>query len=280
MKIEIRPLDVTKWHGHKGKESFARPKTINVLVDGETRQYATGLDYVNKTFQDPDFPDNDKKKITEAEYYSRLLKVDLSAIYMEDVLHSFWDSQNPKVKLENRTMFFDTDIPMEYIKIKVMKASKFVANSMKEWEEGHFPYATHVITDETEEIETKANKVQLKNNAIIELSNTPADRKIQLVLILDGKNLRGASDNTVLVEVNKLVEKKPEEVLRFLKMNKEKLALNSLVIEALQKNVLKKVGHKIMYYESVIGGDVNEVISYLQLEENQDLKLRIMSAIL
>lgn len=279
MKIEIRPLDVTKWHGHKGKESFARPKTINVLVDGETRQYATGLDYVNKTFQDPDFPDNDKKKITEAEYYSRLLKVDLSAIYMEDVLHPFWDSQNPKVKLENRTMFFDTDIPMEYIKIKVMKASKFVANSMKEWEEGHFPYATHVITDETEEIETKANKVQLKNNAIIELSNTPADRKIQLVLILDGKNLRGASDNTVLVEVNKLVEKKPEEVLRFLKMNKEELALNSLVIEALQKNVLKKVGHKIMYYESVIGGDVNEVITYLQLEENQDLKLRIMSAI-
>ena len=279
MKVEIRPLDVTKWHGHKGKESFARPKTINVLVDGETRQYATGLDYVNKTFQDPDFPDNDKKKITEAEYYSRLLKVDLSAIYMEDVLHPFWDSQNPKVKLENRTMFFDTDIPMEYIKIKVMKASKFVANSMKEWEEGHFPYATHVITDETEEIETKANKVQLKNNAIIELSNTPADRKIQLVLILDGKNLRGASDNTVLVEVNKLVEKKPEEVLRFLKMNKEELALNSLVIEALQKNVLKKVGHKIMYYESVIGGDVNEVISYLQLEENQDLKLRIMSAI-
>lgn len=279
MKIEIRPLDVTKWHGHKGKESFARPKTINVLVDGETRQYATGLDYVNKTFQDPDFPDNDKKKITEADFYSRLLKVDLSAIYMEDVLHPFWDSQNPKVKLENRTMFFDTDIPMEYIKIKVMKASKFVANSMKEWEEGHFPYATHVITDETEEIETKANKVQLKNNAIIELSNTPADRKIQLVLILDGKNLRGASDNTVLVEVNKLVEKKPEEVLRFLKMNKEELALNSLVIEALQKNVLKKVGHKIMYYESVIGGDVNEVITYLQLEENQDLKLRIMSAI-
>lgn len=279
MKIEIRPLDVTKWHGHKGKESFARPKTINVLVDGETRQYATGLDYVNKTFQDPDFPDNDKKKITEADFYSRLLKVDLSAIYMEDVLHPFWDSQNPKVKLENRTMFFDTDIPMEYIKIKVMKASKFVANSMKEWEEGHFPYATHVITDETEEIETKANKVQLKNNAIIELSTTPADRKIQLVLILDGKNLRGASDNTVLVEVNKLVEKKPEEVLRFLKMNKEELALNSLVIEALQKNVLKKVGHKIMYYESVIGGDVNEVITYLQLEENQDLKLRIMSAI-
>lgn len=279
MKIEIRPIDVTKWHGHKGKESFARPKTINVLVDGETRQYATGLDYVNKTFQDPDFPDNNKKKITEADFYSRLLKVDLSAIYMEDVLHPFWDSQNPKVKLENRTMFFDTDIPMEYIKIKVMKASKFVANSMKEWEEGHFPYATHVITDETEEIETKANKVQLKNNAIIELSNTPADRKIQLVLILDGKNLRGASDNTVLVEVNKLVEKKPEEVLRFLKMNKEELALNSLVIEALQKNVLKKVGHKIMYYESVIGGDVNEVITYLQLEENQDLKLRIMSAI-
>lgn len=276
MKIEVRPIEMKRWHGHQGKSSFARPKTLNVLVDGETRQYATGLDYVNKTFTDPEDP---KKKITEAEYYSKLMKVDLSPQSLEDVLHPFWDSKNPKIKLENRTMFFDTEIPIEYIKIKVMKASKFVANSMKEWEEGYYPYATHVITDEAEEVETKASKVQAKNQAIILLDSTPTDRKIQLVLVLGGKNLRGASDNAITVEIDKLIGDNPQEVLRHLKMDKEEISLNALVLEALMKNVLKKQGHKIMYYDSSIGNDIHEVVHYLQLDENQDLKLRIMSEV-
>lgn len=276
MKIEVRPLNVKRWHGHSGQNSFTRPKTVNVLVDAETRQYATGLNYVDKTFTDPD---DSKKKLTEAQYYEKILKVDLSPQYFEEKTHPFWDSKTPKVKLENKTMFFDTDLPVDYIKIKVLKASKFVANSMKEWEEGHFPYATHVITDETEEIEVKATKVQQRNDAIIKLSSTPIERKIQLVLILDGKNLRGASDNTVTVEVDKLVDRDPAKLLRYLAMNKEQTALHSLVLEALQKNILRKQGHKIMYFESVIGNSVDEVIDYLQLEENQDLKIRIMSAI-
>lgn len=276
MKIEVRPLEIKRWHGHKGKESFTRPKRLNVLVDEETRQYATGLNYTDKNYTDPDDP---KKKLTEAEYYGKILKKDLSPIYLEDELHPFWDSKDPKVKLENRTMLFDHNIPIEHIRIQVMKASKFVANSMKEWEEGLYPYATHVITDEAEEVESKATKVQIKNQAIIKLSDTPVDRKIQLVLILDGKNLRGASDNTITVEVDKLVEKKPDEVLRYLNMDKEQTAMHALVLEALQKNTLRKQGHKIMYYDSNIGNSVEEVIDYLQLDENQDLKLRIMSAI-
>lgn len=276
MKIEVRPLDIKKWHGHKGKESFTRPKRLNVLVDSETRQYATGLDYDTKSFTDPDDP---KKKISEADYYGKILKADLSATYLEDQLHPFWDSKNPKVKLENRTMMFDTNIPIDYIRIKVMKASKFVANSMKDWEEGLFPYATHVITDEAEEVESKATKVQVKNNAIIKLADTSVDRKIQLVLVLGDKNLRGASDNTITVEIDKLVNTKPDEVLRYLEMTKEDLASHALVLEALQKNVLRKIGHKIMYFESVIGNDIHEVIDYLKLDENQDLKLKIMSTI-
>lgn len=276
MKIEVRPLEIKKWHGHKGKESFTRPKRLNVLVDEETRQYATGLDYTDKKYDDPE---GGKTKLTEAEYYGKLLKSDLSALYLEDELHPFWDSKNPKVKLENRTMLFDHDIPIEHIRIQVMKASKFVANSMREWEEGLYPYATHVITDESEEAETKASKVEIKNQAIIKLNDATLDRKIQLVLILGGKNLRDASNNTVTVEIDNLVNTKADEVLKHLDMNKEQTAMHALVLEALQKNVLRKQGHKIMYYESSIGNDVHEVIDYLQLEENQDLKLRIMAAV-
>lgn len=276
MKIEVRPIQEKRWHGHAGKNSFTRPKTLNVLIDSETRQYATGLDYLNKTYTDPD---GGTKKLTEAEYYSKVMKVDLSPQFVDEKPHTFWDSKAPKIKLENKTMFFDDDLPLDHIKIRIMKASKFVANSMKEYEEGHFPYASHVITDESEEVEVKATKIQQKNDAIIQLSTIPTDRKIQLILILDGKNLRGASENAITVEINKLVEKEPASILRHLNMNKEQISLHALIIEALQKNILRKQGHKIMYYDSSLGDSIEHVMDYFLLDENQDLKLRIMKAV-
>ena len=41
--VEVRPIEVKKWHGKKGQESFTRPKKIQALIDPVTMQYATGL---------------------------------------------------------------------------------------------------------------------------------------------------------------------------------------------------------------------------------------------
>jgi hypothetical protein len=192
MKIEVRPIQKKKWHNKVGAESFARPKTLNVLIDSNTRQYATGLDYVNKVMEDPD---GGKTKLTEGEYYAKVLKVDTSPQYFEGTFHSFWDSKAVKIKLENKTMFFDTSIPLEAVKIKIMKASKFVANSMREYEDGLFPDATHVITDEAEEIEVVASKVAQRNKAIIECNKLTRDKENQIILILGNKNVKGKSDD-------------------------------------------------------------------------------------
>ena len=62
-------------------------------------------------------------------------------------------------------------------------------------------------------------------------------------------------------------------------MDKEDLATNALVLEALQRNVLEKVGHKIMYHESVIGQDIYDVIKYMNAPENQEFKLRILAQV-
>lgn len=276
MKVEVRPIQTKRWHGKIGAESFTRPKTLNVLLDSETRQYATGLDYETKSFTDPENP---KVKITEDKYYEKLLKVDLSAQYIDGVFHSFWDSKTPRIKLENKTMYFDTARPLEYLKIKLMKASKFVANSMKEYEEGFYPEATHVITDEAEEIEVKASKVALKKQATIKSADISKDKKIQLILILDGSNLRGKSDNHVEVALDKLIDKKPKEVLEFISMDSNEAALHALILESLQRNILRKAGHKIMYHDASLGNDVQDVIAYLSEDDNQDLKLRLMSAV-
>ena len=258
--VEVRPIEVKKWHGKKGQESFTRPKKIQALIDPVTMQYATGL------------TEEDIAKLRE-----KGVTYDLSPnVIGENNPHPFWDSNLAVIKLENNTMFFDRDKPLEYIKISIMKASKFVANSIAEYEQGLFPDATHVIYDEQEQVESKASKVEAKNQAIIEASKISKDRKIQLVLVLGGKNLRNQSDNFISVAIDEIISKDPEAFLRYIKKDKKEVANLALATEALQKHILRKEGHKILYMDSVLGDDLETVASYLGSDENQDLKMNIM----
>ena len=269
MKVQIRPLPTVKWHGKTGNESFTRPKIIQALVDPESMTYSTGLS------------EEEEKEL------GAKLKVDLSKQFLIDTPHPFWDTKMGEVALENRTMILDTDNPMEFIKVRICKSSKYVANSMKEYEEGFFPEATHVIFDESEEVEEKASKIEIKKKAVIDTAKLSKGKKVELIMVLsaDGsdylraKNLKGKSDNFVEVELDKLIETKAADVLRYLRMDKEELSTNALILEALQKNVLEKVGHKIMYHESVIGQDIYDVIKYMNAPENQEFKLRILAQV-
>lgn len=273
MLVEIKPIEVKKWHGKTGNENFTRPKKIQALIDPDTMQYKTGLDNVNKTYVNPK---NNEEMMTELEYYSQLIGKDLSPLAGNQP-HEFWDSSMGVVKLENNTIFLNTDNPIDYIKWKICKDSKFVANSMKEYDEGMFPEATHVIFDEQEEIEAKATKVELRKRATIESAKLTLGKKIQLVQILSDKNLKNQSSDFVEVEIDKLIQKQAKELLYHMERDAEDVALHALVLEALQKSVLRKSGHKIQYFDSVLGSDAIDVIDYLKKAENQDLKLRIMA---
>lgn len=259
--VEIRPLLVKRWHGKTGQESFTKSKSLQALVNGDSMTYDTGLT---------------SEEIVEL---NKLLKYDLSNHFDTEKPHTFWDSPMSKVKLENNTMFLDIILPLNYIKVKIMKASKFVANSMTDYDAGLFPEATHVIFDESEQAEISATKVQQEEDAIIAASTMTKDRKIELVLALSGKNLKGQSDNFVKVELSKVIKKDTAEFLRFNTMDKEELSNYSLVLEALQKSVLRKDGHKILYHDSILGMEELEVAKYLMLDDNQELKLRIMAQI-
>lgn len=266
--IQVRPVDTKKWHGKTGNESFTRPKIIQAFVDASTMAYKTGL-----------------TKEEEIKY-GELLKVDLSSQYNLETPHPFWDNKVAEIKLENRTQFFNIDTPLDYVKVKVMKASRFVANSVKDYEEGLYPEATHVIFDESEEVDIKAVQAEIRNNAVIAISKISKDAKIELIMVLSAdddymkmKNLKGKSDNYIIVEMEKIIDKKAEQVLRYLKMDREYISLYALSLEALQKSVLTKEGHKIKYHESVIAQDLESLIEYLGKPENQELKLRIMAMV-
>jgi len=169
MIVEVRPLQTTKWHGKIGAESFTRPKKIGALVDGQSLTYATGL--------------TEK----EVEEYSAYFKTDLGNTYDPNEPHVFWDSPRGLVKLENNTMFFNDKQIINKVKIKVMKASKYVANSMKEWEEGLWPEAHHVIFDENEQVESRAGKIALRQKAILEQLNYPKQENFRLYLLVQEK---------------------------------------------------------------------------------------------
>ena len=262
MKIEIRPIEQKRWHGKQGAENFTRPKKISALIDPSTREYATGL------------------TPKEAEEYGAKLKKDLSPTFNPEVPHPFWDSTEATLKLENSTMFLDLNLILNKIKYAFAKKSKYIANSLREYEEGLYPDATHVIYDEKEEAVVKATKIELRNQAITETAKLTKDRKVEIILILAGKNLKEQSDSFITVAMNDLIEKQPSEVVRYIQMkDKGLVTLTALVLECLQKSVLVKKGHNIMYHDSILGTDEAEVAKYLSDDMNQDLKLRLMGAI-
>jgi hypothetical protein len=262
VKVEVRPIESKRWHNKTGQESFTRPKKIQALVDGSTMRYATGL-------SDADIKELNKKGVS----------YDLSAHYNSEAPHPFWDSGMAIIKLENNTMFFDSDNALDFIKIRVMKASKYVANSMAEYDLGAWPEATHVIFDEAEQASVMASKVEQKNTAIIEGSKLSLDRKVQLILVLGGKNMKNQSGDFVAVELDKIISKDAGEFLRYLNMDKKQTASHALVLEALQKSVLRREGQRIFHMDSPLGIDEIEVAEYLSKEENQDIKMLILSKI-
>lgn len=258
MKVEIRPIQRKTWHGKTGKESFDRTKKTKALVDPTTMKYAV------------DLTEEDIKK------YGELLKVNLSLTFNPDTPHEFWDSNMATVELPNATMFYDLDNPLHYVKYKIIRRSKAVANSMAEYNEGLWPDATHVIFSEEEEVQVKATQIEL-NRKLIELTSALSEeRKIQAVMVVGGKNLRGKSRDFVEVELDKLINsEKKRSLLEFLQKTSEQALLEAVVHEALDRGILRKEGHKFMYFDAVLGTDVYDVTLYFQKPENQELLIKI-----
>lgn len=258
MLVEVRPLNIKKWHGKEGKESFTQPKTIEALYDRKTGRYATGLTE------------------EEAEKYSKLLGVDLSDIFNPSVPHSYWGTKAASIPLENNTILFNTEKPVDFVKVKVLKASKFVANSMKEYEQGLFPEATHVIYDESEEISLRASKVQLKNKAIKLADKMSSDEKINIIQILSEKSLKGRSNDFIDVEIDRLITDKTDDFIKYAKMDKQEVFSRAIILEAIYKNILTKEGAAIVYMNEEIGSDFEAAVDWFTTTTNSKLKVAIL----
>lgn len=260
--VEVRPIEKPKWHGKKGKDSFKRPWGLEALVDPNTGKYSTGLS------------EEDRKRLEAKTGYN------LSDDYMPGQPHEFWSSKAAQVKLKNQTNVFNTANPLEEIKVKIMKASKYVANSMKEYEEGLYPEALYVIHDESEEIELKAAKSALKTKAIIEVNALSPSRKAEVIQILKKESVRNQSQDYLDVILNEeLIPENPKAVLRVINADKTRTSVHAMVLEAIHKNVLRKDGTAVYYMDDQIGFDLEAAIDYFLDPTNQRFKVEILEKI-
>lgn len=258
-EVEIKPLPLKKWHGKEGKDSIAQPIRFEVLYDPETGKYATGLTE------------------DEATKYSKLLGgVDLSDGYSADKPHPYWSTQAASMKLPNHTIILHTERPAEFVKWKNLRASSQVANSLKEWQDGKYPFATHYIHDETEEVELKAGKIQRKLECVHLMASMSPEEMASLVQIISDKPMRTKSAQAILTALDEIVEQKPDEFLKWAKADKGDVYLRATVLEAIHRGILTKEGTAVHYMSDRIGSDVDEAVNWFAHPDNQKQKVIIL----
>lgn len=258
MLVEVRPLEIQKWHKKRGKENFSLPKTIEVLYSEEKGRLDTGLTE------------------EEAQTYGKRMGVDLSDTFNPEIPHSYWTTKASWFTLPNKTIVFNIVKDSDFVKVANLKASKFVANSLKEYEQGMWPDATHVIFSEEEEMELKASKFELQQQVSVKLIDASHERKVALVQILSNKTVKGRSPSFVNGVISELVEQKPEEVFKALQMNKEEVIVRASVLELLSKNILTKQGSAIYYMGDKIGLDYEDAVKYFKDPNNATMKVTLL----
>lgn len=259
-RLEIRPVQTKRWHGLEGEESIKRPVAIRALVDGEG-MYAVDFKAAN---------------ISEKEQQELLDKgYDLSLNHNPLQPHPLWDGNQAKIRLEDNTQFVEIGSDVGKIRKAVIYGSKLVANNEHELQEGMWPEATHFIVDEEAEAETKSTKVQIKNNAIIALTEVSLERKKQLVFLLGGKDVKKKKENTVTVELDELVQNNPQEVLDWIKRPVAETSTLYLVAEGVYKAKLTRNKSGIYYGDINLGYTSEEAAAFLRDPKNQELRTRI-----
>jgi len=260
--VTIKPLQKEKWHGKKNADSFTQPISLSALYNPKTGKYDTGLSK------------KDKERLEKETGY------DLSDSFDPNKPHPFWDSRAALLTLPNHSIILNPDLPLDYIKIAIAKASKHVANSLTDYENGLYPDATHVIYDENEEVASKAKKVALLKEAYKIANKLNKQSKIALILIISGQTAKRQSDEFIEVALHDIIENKTEEFLSYANKTKAELTTRAMILDAVNENILQMKKGSIYYMDELLGNTITEAVEYLNDPKNQNLKIIINEKLL
>ena len=258
MLVEVRPLEIKKWHGKTGQESFAQSISFEALYDAQHGVYATGLTAA------------ERKVLEKSTGY------DLSPEFDPEKPHPFWSTGTARVKLGNKTTVFDTTKNLDAIKVKMLKANKYIANSMQEYRQGLYPEAMFVIYYEAEEVSLKASKIQIRNKARKLASKMSMDERINIIQILKGKSMRKNSPDFLEVAIEDLVQEDTTEFVKWAEMDKTATYIRASVLEGIHRNILTKEGNAVYYMGDRIADTLDDACNYFLDPQNQQMKAMIL----
>ena len=258
--IEIRPIEKKRWHG----ATYAScPITFSVPINPTTLRYDVGL--------------------TDAEVieYSKLVGVDLTPIYNASIPHPYWDTTVARLKLEDKTTILNPDSNIhDKLKSLWIPNCKYIAPSLEKSENGEYPHALFYVYNKTKEDEVKATKIAMRNKAVLELSKTASPKKIDIIMVLLGENTKSSTMEYLDMKLDECIEKHgAEKVLSVLHMDGKQLSLKVMILEGLQRNVIRREGSSIYYMDIQMGFDVEDAVSYLSNPDNQKLYAVLMERI-
>ena len=259
--IQIKPINLTKWHKKKGIEAFAQPITIEALRDNSTGGYATGLTTVERL-------------ALEA-----MTGYNLDSQFVENKSHEFWGSSTSWLKLPNNTMILNLNIALNFIKYKLAKANPQVANSLQEFNDGLWPEATHYIYNYKQEVEEKATKTAIKHNAFRKLDALTTPKKKMILQNFHGRSFSKASDSELIVALEDAVTKDSKKILDLINMKPEDLQVKAIVLEGLHLNILQNVKGAVMNGEHKMGNNLEDAAQYYANPQNQEDYLSLRNAI-
>lgn len=260
-RVEVRMLNIPRWHGLSGSRSIAQDFRIRATISPETGRYMTGLN------------EKDIQWLKE-----QGVKDDLSDTTVSGEPHPFWDSKLGSVMLTREPRILNLANPYEFIQYKIMLDSPFVANSLEDFEKGLCPNATHYIHDVNEENQRKADMIAVRRDVQSKLREAKLSQKVDVLMAM-GIDARGSGydQNAIEIAIDDKAEKEPKEVLFYLTMKPKDLAMRSMILRALQQHVLEQESAGIRYEQVILGSSMEEVMITLDKPEYSEMLVRIQS---
>lgn len=255
--VEVKPIHKPVWFKNDKARALIKPIKIGCNVNVKTRKYSFPC------------PDDERKELENT------LGIDLSLDFKLNEVHPFFDTEQSHIQLSYGANFFDTDNPMDVVKLWILKGSDLVANSMEEYEKNKFPKAKFVINNNNEEEALKASKQSLRRRAVVEMTKLTTDKKINILKILTGLDATRQSVDILDFKLEQAIDKSPEAFLKVLDRKPEDIAVESLIISLLNARILMREGTIIKYGDVVIGADMPSAITYIKSPKNQTLKLQL-----
>lgn len=255
--IEVKPIEKEKWYKNEKANFIIRPIKVQCAVDAKTRKYS--------------FPasEDEIKELQERTGFN----LDLNFKIGEP--HPFFDSEVSHVQLQYGSNFFDTENPVDLIKIFILKGNDLIANSIEEYRNNKFPKAKFVIYSSNEEEELKASKQSIRRKAIVEMTKLTTDKKLNILLVLTGIDASKQSVDIIDSRLEDVIQNKPEQFLKVIDIKPEDLNTQALIKKLINARILMQEGTIIKYGDVVIGADMPSAIKYLLSPKNQILKIQL-----